>query len=385
MVTHKPKLSCTPNTASLVMSSRTSPFLLSIDTYATMDIITDYPRLHTHSISPSLPNNTVLLRTLATPINPADINQIQGVYPSKPPFTQLLGTPTPSAVGGNEGCFEVSSIGPGVKGLEKGDWIIMKNTGFGTWRTHTLAEPKDVLKINKDGVTPIQVGTVSVNPCTAYRMLKDFEHVGEGEWFIQNGANSGVGRAAIQLGRQWGMKSINVIRERADEGETRRMKEELLGLGATRVVTEGELMARGFSEQVKEWTNGGREKVRVGLNCVGGKPTTALVKCLSPSGHLVTYGGMSKQPVALPTAALIFKDIKFSGFWVSRWSDANPDAKKKTVDEVLEMTRMGLFKDTPVQELKWDWETEEATLKEVVQGTLGGFRAGKGIFVYGET
>lgn len=238
---------------------------------------------------------------------------------------------------------------------------------------------------NKEGLSPIQVGTVSVNPCTAYRMLRDFEELRAGEWFIQNGANSGVGRAAIQLGREWGLKSINIIRDRPDAAETEAMKNELLELGATKVVTETELMDRGFVDQVKEWTNGGRESVKVGLNCVGGKPTSALVKCLSSGGHLVTYGGMSKQPVQLPTAALIFKDIKFSGFWVSRWSDANPEGKKRTVDEILDLTRSGKFKDIPVQELKWDWSTEEATLKDAIQGTLSGFRAGKGVFLYGDT
>lgn len=269
--------------------------------------------------------------------------------------------------------------------MAKGDWVIMRNTGFGTWRTHALAAESNVLKVNKDGLTPTQVGTVSVNPCTAYRMLKDFEPLMEYDWFIQNGANSGVGRAAIQLGRQWGLNSINVIRGRSDAAATEEMRNELLALGATKVVTETELMDRGFPEKVNEWTNGGRQKVKLGLNCVGGKPTSALVKCLSQSGHLVTYGGMSKQPLQLPTAALIFKDIKFSGFWVSRWSDSNPEEKKRTVDEILEMTRLGMFKDIPVQELKWDWETPENVLKEAVQGTLGGFRAGKGIFIYGNT
>lgn len=314
------------------------------------------------------------------------MNQIQGVYPSKPPFTSLLGTTVPSAVGGNEGSFEVASVGSSVKTVSKGDWVIMKHTGFGTWRTHTLAEEKDIFKIdNKEGLNPIQVGTVSVNPCTAYRMLKDFEHLNDGDWFIQNGANSGVGRAAIQLGKLWGLNSINVIRERPTAEETEALKNELYALGATKVVTEDELMAKGFTEQVKEWTNGGRSPVKVGLNCVGGKPTSALIKCLSNSGHLVTYGAMAKQPLQLPNGLLIFKDIKFSGFWVSRWSDAHPDVKKKTVDEILDLTRQGAFKDIPVQELRWDWDTEEAKLKEAVQGTLGGFRAGKSIFVYGDT
>ena len=289
-------------------------------------------------------------------------------------------------MGGNEGCFEVLNIGSGIKSLQKGDWVIMRNTGLGTWRTHALAEEANVLKIdNKDGLNPVQVGTVSVNPTTAYRMLKDFEDLKEGDWFIQNGANSGVGRTAIQLGAQWGLKSINVIRDRPDAAATQTMKDELLGLGATKVVTENELMEKGFSDQVKEWTNGGRSSVKLGLNCVGGKPTSALVKCLSPSGHLVTYGAMSKQPLQLPTGLLIFNDIKFSGFWVSRWSDEHPEEKKRTVDEILEMMRRGQFKDIPVQEMRWEWGTEEGTLKEAIQGTLQGFRAGKGVFVYGDT
>lgn len=261
----------------------------------------------------------------------------------------------------------------------------MKNTGFGTWRTHAIAQESDVIRVEKEGLNAVQVGTVGVNPCTAYRMLKDFESLGEGEWFVQNGANSGVGRAAIQLGRLWGLKSINVIRDRADVEATAAMKKELEELGATKVVTESELMAQGFSEQVKEWTNGGREKVKVGLNCVGGKPTSALIKLLSHGGHLVTYGGMSKAPILLPTGPLIFKDLKFSGFWVSRWSDANPEGKKRTVDEILEWTRKGDFRDAPVVERKWEWGTAQDDLVDTVQGTLEGFRGGKGVFVFGET
>jgi mitochondrial enoyl-[acyl-carrier protein] reductase / trans-2-enoyl-CoA reductase len=280
----------------------------------------------------------------------------------------------------------VAAVGSGVNSVKAGDWVIMRHTGFGTWRTHALAEEKNILKIeNTQGLTPIQVGTVSVNPCTAYRMLKDFEQLEEGDWFIQNGANSGVGRAAIQLGRLWNLKSINIIRDRPSASETEALKTELLDLGATKVVTESELMERGFSDQVKEWTNGGRERVRVGLNCVGGKPTAAMVKCLSEGGHLVTYGGMSKQPIQIPTSALIFRDIKFSGFWVSRWSDANPKEKKRTVKEILEWTRQGKFKDVPVQMVDWSWGTDVETLKAAVQGTLEGFRAGKSVFVFNNT
>ena len=166
----------------------------------------------------------MVLRMLTAPINPADINQIQGVYPSKPPFTTNLGTTTPAAVPGNEGAAEVVGVGSNVKSVQKGDWVIMAHTNQGTWRTHLVLDESQVTRIeDKSGLTPLQVGTVSVNPTTAYRMLRDFATWGYrgDEWFVQNGANSGVGRAAVQLGREWGIKSINVIRGREDKGERR--------------------------------------------------------------------------------------------------------------------------------------------------------------------
>ncbi|EXJ92907.1 mitochondrial trans-2-enoyl-CoA reductase [Capronia epimyces CBS 606.96] len=346
----------------------------------------DVLSLHRHSISPAA-GTSVVLRTLVAPINPADVNQIQGVYPAKPEMTIALGTSEPSAVAGNEGVAEVISTGSGVKDLKRGDWVIMKSTGMGTWRTHMAVDESQLLKIdNKEGLTPLQVGTVSVNPCTAYRMLLDFAQWGfrGDEWFIQNGANSGVGRAAIQLAREWGIKSINVIRGRENKEEEQKLRQDLLDLGATKVITEEELTGRGIKDQIKEWTQGGREPIKVGLNCVGGKNATALAKFLSPGAALVTYGAMSKQPLLLPASLLIFKDIRFNGFWVSKWSDRHPDQKKQTVDDVLRLTREGKFKDIPVQECRWGWKTEVDTLSKAVQGTLGGFRPGKGVFVFDE-
>lgn len=347
----------------------------------------DVLSLHGHSLSPPS-GSTVVIRFLTCPINPADVNQIQGVYPSKPEMNTVLGTSEPSAVAGNEGVAEVVNIGSGVKNLQKGDWVIMKTTAMGTWRTHMAVDESGLLKIDdKTGLSPLQVGTVSVNPCTAYRMLLDsakWNFMGD-EWFIQNGANSGVGRAAIQLGREWGFKSINVIRGRDDKAEEQKLKDELVALGGTQVITEEELMGKEIRDKIKSWTNGGREEIKVGLNCVGGKPATALAKYLSPGASMVTYGAMSKQPLTLPASMLIFKGLNFNGFWVSKWSDKHPDQKKQTVDDVLRLSREGRFKDIPVMECKWSRNTDAETLKKAVQGTLGGFRAGKGVFAFEET
>jgi mitochondrial enoyl-[acyl-carrier protein] reductase / trans-2-enoyl-CoA reductase len=362
----------------------------------------------------------VLTRTLAAPINPADVNTIQGTYGSLPPFYQLLGTAEPSVVPGNEGCLEVVSVGSAVAGLKRGDWAIPAANQFGTWRTHALVEnpEKALIRIDLEGngsaqggsaerdsgghagLTPIQVATVSVNPTSAYRMLRDYvdlvalsvqqyrsdSSATGGAWFIQNGANSGVGRAAIQLGRIWGLRSINVIRERENAEETEALKRELTELGATIIVTEAEFLDRSFRQRMaQEITRGGRESLMLGLNCVGGKSALNIAKSLSPGGTIVTYGGMARQPVSLPTSLLIFKDLRFRGFWLSRWAGAHADDRTKTIHEILGLMRNGEIRKAPVQEVKWDWETDETSLKDAVQGTLEGQRKGKGVFVFGDT
>ena len=264
----------------------------------------------------------------------------------------------------------------------------MKRSGMGTWRTHAQFDESELIKIeDPTGLTPIQVGTVSVNPITAYRMIKDFCEWdwmrGGEEWLIQNGANSGVGRAAIQLAKQWGIKTLNVIRERKTVEETEELKNDLLSLGANAVITESELLSSGqFREIVQELTRQGKEPIRLALNCVGGNNAAALAKVLAPNSYHVTYGAMAKKPVTLPTGPMIFKNLKFHGFWVSRWSDQNPALKQDSVRDVLNMTRQGKFKDIPVDEIDWTRDTKGADLAEHVQGTLGGFRSGKSVLVY---
>ena len=36
--------------------------------------------------------------------------------------------------------------------------------------------------------------TLFINPCTAYLMLRNFVHLGEGDCVIQNGANGATGQ-----------------------------------------------------------------------------------------------------------------------------------------------------------------------------------------------
>lgn len=61
-------------------------------------------------------------------------------------------------------------------------------------------------------------------------------------------------------------------------------------------------------------------KPALGLNCVGGKSGVTVARALTRGGIMVTYGGMSKQPVTIGTGSLIFDDLRLVGFWMTRWN-----------------------------------------------------------------
>ena len=49
------------------------------------------------------------------------------------------------------------------------------------------------------------------------------------------------------------------------------------------------------------------------------------------------------------------------------------------------MYKDGSIKDVPYVEVPWSWETKKEALIDAVQGTLEGYRKGKGVFVFGDT
>ncbi|XP_032245512.1 enoyl-[acyl-carrier-protein] reductase, mitochondrial isoform X4 [Halichoerus grypus] len=146
----------------------------------------------------------VHVKMLAAPINPSDINMIQGNYGFLPKLP---------AVGGNEGVGQVVAVGGSVTGVKPGDWVIPASAGLGTWQTEAVFSEEALISIPSD--LPLQsAATLSVNPCTAYRMLMDFEQLQPGDCVIQNASNSGVGQAVIQIAAALGLRTVNVVRDR---------------------------------------------------------------------------------------------------------------------------------------------------------------------------
>ena len=217
-------------------------------------------RLLQEKISAQLEPSQVLARYILAPVNPADINVLQGTYPIRPALP---------ATGGGEGVAKVLSVGAEVRDLSPGDWVLPARPMTGTWTTHSLAHHSDWIKIRND-IPALGAATMLINPCTAYRMLRDFVSLEPGDWLIQNGANSAVGQAVIQLARLQGVKTVNVVRDREDIAV---LKSRLSGLGADLVLTEEELRAAS-----RRFRSGELRRPRLALNCVGGQSSSELCK-----------------------------------------------------------------------------------------------------------
>ncbi|KQJ92689.1 enoyl-[acyl-carrier-protein] reductase, mitochondrial [Brachypodium distachyon] len=272
----------------------------------------------------------VCVKMLAAPINPSDINRVQGVYPVRPPVP-------PAAVAGYEGVAQVHALGPAVtRPLSPGDWVIPSPPSFGTWQTY-IVKPEHVWHKVRDDVPVEYAATVTVNPLTALRMLQDFVKLSPGDAVVQNGATSIVGQCVIQLAKVQGIRTINIIRDRPGSEEA---KEKLKQLGADEVFTEGQLDVKNVKSLL-----GALPEPALGFNCVGGNAAALILKLLRQGGTMVTYGGMSKRPVTVSTSSFIFKDLSLRGFWLQKWmSSDKADDCRRLIDYLLGLVQEGKLK-----------------------------------------
>ena len=297
--------------------------------------------------------NEVVVKMSAAPINPADLNSIEGKYPIKAP---LPATP------GMEGAGVVVEVGSGVRDLEVGAQVILPHN-FGTWREVAVIAAEKLVATPPE-IEPIQAAMLKVNPITAWRMIHDFVSLKLGDWLIQNAANSGAGECVIQIARELGIKTVNVVRRPE-------LVEELHSLGGDVVLVDGE----NLRDEVAAAT--GKAPVRVALNAVGGENGLRVAKCLVSDGTMVTYGAMSLQPLCIPNGMLIFKNLRFTGFWVNKWYDAATSQQRaETFAPLFDMAKRGLLR-TKVEKTYPLSEVQAA-----IQHASRNKRAGKIVFTF---
>lgn len=144
------------------------------------------------------------------------------------------------------------------------------------------------------------------------------------------------------------------------------IQNQLTSLGADEVLTEDEVRKTQLFKSKK------LPSPRLALNCIGGQNAHEVLRHLAQDGIMVTYGGMSREPLTVPISALIFKviqnylencehckrykkynlyciylqNISLKGFWMTAWTNANIESEER---EDMYKDLATLFRDKRLQ------------------------------------
>lgn len=233
-------------------------------------------------------------------------------------------------IGGDEGVGEVVEIGDLVSAVEPGERVVLTSRMLGTWNFYGIYHERDVHVISPK-IPLAEAAMLTIAPCTAYRMLRDFRLVRPGETVIQNAANSPVGQSVIQLCKAWDINTFNIV---ANHCNYQNVKRHLLSIGATAVHT---------LEKAQELTTFDTALTRpvLGLNCLGGKFEDVMLRLIERNGTMVYYGCTFDMPIA---KHVLREDVLFSKFHLAHW-DAYASVLEKDVmmNNIIQLMAIGKF------------------------------------------
>jgi polyketide synthase 12 len=137
-----------------------------------------------------LESGQVRVAVQASGVNFRDVLITLGMYPDR------------DAIPGSEGAGVIVEVGPEVTGLAVGDRVMGVLIGAGP---RVVADHRLVAAVPA-GWSPAEAAGVSVAFLTAYYALADLGRVRAGESLLVHAATGGVGMAAVQLARYWGLE-----------------------------------------------------------------------------------------------------------------------------------------------------------------------------------
>ena len=261
----------------------------------------------------------VVLRVRACALNHLDLWVRQGLPGAKIALPHVLGCDVAG---------EIESVGPGASGREPGGryavqpgrWcgacaacrdgrepdcpdygIIGAYGGRQGGYAERLAVPADQLLAIPEGMSFAEAASLPLTALTAWSMLSGAARLAAGETALIIGAGSGVAAAGIQIAKALGAR---VIATSTDAAKLERAK----ALGADLVVHHPpEELAR----SVRKLTAGAMADVV--FEHVGGELLGEAVRCLRPSGRLVTCGATADPVAKLDLRHVFMKRLRILG------------------------------------------------------------------------
>jgi putative PIG3 family NAD(P)H quinone oxidoreductase len=230
------------------------------------------------------------VRVRAAGLNRADVLQRRGLYPA-PPWA-------PQEIPGLEYAGEVDAVGEGVQGWQVGDRAMGIVAGGGC---------AEQVVVHADEALPAPAGmpweeaaAIPEAFATAYDAIWAQGALALGEWLLIHAVGSGVGTAALQLGRLAGARVIGTSR-------TAQKLSRCAALG----LEHGVLAPEGrFLEGVRAVAP---EGVDVIADFLGASALAQNLEALRPQGRVVVIGLLGGAQASLPMGLLLQKRLRVMG------------------------------------------------------------------------
>lgn len=237
----------------------------------------------------------VVVRMLASPINPSDLITVSGAYRHR---TTLPFVP------GFEGVGVVDRRDETVTGLRVGQRVLPLGSAGG-WQAFK-ATPAGWCVPVPDDLTDDQAAAAYINPLTARLMLRAVAPAA-GALVGVNAAGSAIGRMLLRMIHAAGARAIAVVR-------SARARQSLEGEPAAAILIQGAPLP----------------PLDGGFDAVGGVPGTEMALAIRPGGILVHYGLLSGTPLPAQLGQRIPAVLR--PFWLRQWVHS---ASREELGEVM--------------------------------------------------
>ena len=194
----------------------------------------------------------------------------------------------PLKLGGGDGAGVVHAVGAGVSGFKVGDKVFGRV--MGGWAEYCSARAEQLMPL-PERMTWEQAASVGVAYLTAYELIyPPYGQWKKGETLLVAGASSGVGVAAVQIGKALGCTVIGT------SGSADKLAK-LKALGMDHGI---QTRKPDFAAKVKELTGG--KGADLAINLVGGSVFAELMSSLARKGRIGIVGyvdGVHKAEIDL--------------------------------------------------------------------------------------
>lgn len=251
----------------------------------------------------------VIIDVAATAVNRADILQRQGHYAPPAGASEILGL---------ECAGTISSVGAAI-GLDHiGEKVVALLSGGGY--AQKVAVPFGQVMSVPSGLSLVEAAALPEVACTVWSNLDMTANLSDGEWLLIHGGGSGVGTAAIQIGRALGARIAVTAGSQAK-------LERCAQLGADVLINYNE---QDFVAVMLEATGG--RGANVILDNMGGSYLDRNVSALARDGRLLVIGLQGGTRAELNINTLLGKNASVSGTSMR----GRPDSEKAAICSQVE-------------------------------------------------